>query len=346
MRLALSIAGWIVLVLLVGVLVAAAWFARPLGKGELASKPSPADDYEEAVRRIDEVEAAEAEMPLQPVGRSYALLHPSRTETAVVVFHGYTDVTDQFSKVAQGYYDAGFNVWVPRMPFHGHIDRMTNDQSKITAEVLRQAADANIDIATGLGHNVEVIGLSGGGALSVWAAAERPDVTRTVIISPLMLPHGYKPWMVRPLARLVAVLPDSYSWWTEKQAAEPGPEYPRYSRRGITAYLMMAERAKAHGAKGARPVRGDVVVVSNLADTHLDTTYPIDVMRPLVREDRSFRSVVIPASEGLPHDFVAANGENAERTRVAYRYLSEAIGIPLPDPLGLADAKDKTDTGN
>jgi carboxylesterase len=308
-----------------------------LSADELTSRPNPTTSYEEAWSRIDKIDEVEDEMPLQEAGRGYALVHGSRVETAVVVFHGYTDVTDQFSKVAQGYYDAGYNVWVPRMPYHGYSDRMTDDPSKITPEVLREAADENIDIAAGLGRNVEVIGISGGGALAAWAAAEREDVDRTVILSAVMLPKGYKPWMVRPMTRLVAALPDSYTWWTDKQADEPGPEYPRYSRHGITSYLMMVERAKADGARGARPVKGDVVIVSNLNDEHLDTSYPVSVMKPLVAEGRSFRSIVIPAKERLAHDLVGVKGDSGTRIRVAYRYLAKAIGITLPDPLGKPD---------
>lgn len=337
-RKVLRYVGWVVLGIAVLLVVVGAGLARPLRAGELKSQPDPYEDYPEAVARIRDIEIGERAMPLSSVGRSYALVHGSQVETAVVIFHGYTDVPDQFQKVAKGYFDAGANVWVPRMPFHGYMNRMTDDLSELTPEVLRQAADENIDIAAGLGRNVEVVGLSGGGAMAAWSAAERADVTRTVIISPLMLPKGYKPWMIRPLARLVAMLPDSYTWWTDEEDKAPGPEYPRYSRRGITSYLMMVERAKADGAGGRKPVQGDVVIVSNLADQHLDTQYPIDVMRPLVRDDRSFTTITIPASEGLKHDIVGLTGDNRPKLPVAYRYLSQALGIPLPDPLVTGDA--------
>lgn len=331
---ALRAIGWIGIVVALAAGIGFAWLARPLASDELVSRPSPARDYPDAVSRIEAVTESEKTMRLQHVGASYALVHDSQVETAVVVFHGFTDVPDQFSTVARGYYEAGYNVWVPRMPFHGYADRMTDDPSGITPGLLRRTADENIDIAAGLGRNIEVIGISGGGALASWAAAERPDVDRTVVLSAVMLPKGYKPWMVRPMTRLVAMLPDSYTWWTEKKADEPGPEYPRYSRHGITAYLMMVERAKADGAGGARPVLGDLVIVSNLNDEHLDTEYPVDVMRPLVAKGRSFRSVVVPASERLVHDLVGVSGDSGPRIRTAYRYLADAIGIALPDPLG------------
>lgn len=338
MKRALEITAWIAVSAAIVFSLAFAWFTRPLGADELKSRPDPAKDYPEALARLQTITSAEESMALQPVGRSYALLHASRVETAVVAFHGFTDVPDQFRAVAQGYYDAGYNVYVPRLPFHGYTDRLTEDPSKITPELLRDWADDSIDIASGLGENVEVVGLSGGGALAAWAAAERPDVDRTVIISPVMLPKGYAPWMIRPLSRLVSMLPDAYVWWTDKEADEPGPEYPRYSRNGITAFLKMVERAKADGSDGARPVKGDVVVVSNLADEHLVTDYAIEVMESLVAEEGSFRSVVIPASEGLAHDIVGLTGDNVPKLPVAYRYLSEAIGIPLPDPSEIASA--------
>jgi pimeloyl-ACP methyl ester carboxylesterase len=319
--------------MLVLAIALASWLARPLGSSELASRPDPAPDYEAATSRIDSVLAGEAKLALQDVGAGFALLHGSEAETSVVIFHGYTDVPGQFSAVARGYYEAGANVWVPRMPYHGYRDRMTTDLSRITADLLRRTADAEIDIAAGLGRKVVVVGLSGGGAMAAWAATERPDVARTIIISPLMLPSGYRPWMVRPLARLVAMLPDAYTWWNDKKVAGPGPEYPRYSRHGIVSYLMLVERVKADGAGGRRPVTGEVVIVSNLHDQHLDTHYPIDVMRPLVRDPRALRVITIPASEGLLHDIVGLPGDNRPRLRVAYRYLSEAMGISLPDPL-------------
>jgi len=148
-----------------------------------------------------------------------------------------------------------------------------------------------------------------------------------------MLPKGYQPWMVRPLARLVAMPPNAYTWSTDRKAANPGPDYPRYSRHGITSYLMLVERVKADGAGRRKPVAGEVVIVSNLHDQHLDTQYPIDVMRPIVRDPRVLRIITIPASEGLLHDIVGLTGDNRPRLRAAYRYLSEAMGVALPDPL-------------
>lgn len=330
----MKVVGITLLVALLLIGLAAAWFVRPLGSDELRSRPARADDYAESLKRIDEIELAEETMALQVVGDTYAFLHGSRVETAVVIFHGYTDVPDQFIKVAEGYFNAGANVFVPRMPFHGYSDRMTDDLSQITPEVLRDAADENIDIAAGLGANIEVVGFSGGGAIAAWAAAERPDVDRTIIISPLMLPKGYKPWMIKPMARIIGMLPDTYTWWNDEQAESPGPEYPRYSKHGITSYLMMVERAKANGQSGKRPVEGDVVVISNLSDQHLDTQYPVDVMRPLMRTGAGFRTVTIPAEAGMLHDIIGLTGDNRPKLRVAYGYLSDAIGIRMPDPLG------------
>lgn len=337
MRRALRITAGIVAGLLGVVLVTALWLARPLGEDELASQPEPALTYATAERRLKAIEAAEATMPLQPVGRTIALTHGSRVETAVVIFHGYTQVPAQFSAIARAYFDAGANVYIARMPYHGYADRMTDDPSEISPDTLREAADSAVDIASGLGRNVEVVGISGGGALAAWTAAERPEVTRAVLISPLMLPSGYPPWVVRPLSRASSALPDTYTWWSEKQQAEPGPAYPRYSRHGITSYLMTVERAKADGADGATPVDAEVVVITNRSDQFLDTEYPVQVIEPLISEKGSLRRVIVPASEGLGHDLVAVDGENADRIDVAYRYLSEAIGLTLDPRAQLPD---------
>ena len=142
--------------------VAVLWLFGPIGDPNLSATPDPAADYAAGVARLRAVQKADSSPGIAERGRSIALLHGARTDKAVVMLHGYTSCPKQFRRVAQGYFDAGYNVWVPRAPMHGYADYLTPAQSLITARALRDYADDAIDVGVGLGDRVTVVGLSGG----------------------------------------------------------------------------------------------------------------------------------------------------------------------------------------
>lgn len=207
----LGIAGATLLALL---LVVAALLFTPILDPDLSAHPRPMGSYEEAAERIDAIKAEETGQDLIPEAASIAMLAGSRVATSVVIFHGYTSVPRQFQLIAEGYAAQGYNVWVPRLPYHGNTDRMTDDFSNLTAQGLREFGDENIDIASGLGKHVIVIGFSGGGSLGAWSSVARPEVSQTILISPLLHPLGFAEWEDRPLVRALRILPfDIYNWW-------------------------------------------------------------------------------------------------------------------------------------
>lgn len=308
----------------------------PVSDPDLTSQPHPFGTYEEAAGRIGVIEVGEAQADLIPEGESIALLAGSRTDTCVVIFHGYTSVPAQFRLIAQGYREQGYNVWVPRLPYHGSTDKMTDDFSKLTARGLRQFADESIDIAAGLGKRIIVIGFSGGGSLGVWSSVERPEVSQTILISPLLHPLGFAEWQDRPLIRALRALPvDVYNWWDpdEKDTAVEGYNYPRFSLKGIAALLSLAHWADAKAAEAPYPAKSPVLLVRNDGDQRLDSAYNERfVTRMAAPGDLTvFR---IPAEAGLLHNFISpdAFSESYANINLAYEYLSEALGIPLPDP--------------
>jgi dienelactone hydrolase len=312
---------FLVLVVLV---VAASWLARPLGNRDYRSRPAPAADRADALRRLDAVRAEEAGLDLGPLGGTLALLQDDVADTAVVIFHGYTDVPAQFAVVARAYHDAGASVYVPRLPYHGLRDRLTDDPSRLTPDILRAFADAAVDVGRGLGRHVLVLGFSGGGALATWVAAERDDVARVIVVSPLILPRGYRPWMLRPVARLLLALPDTYRWWDDRdRGADADPDYPRYSLHGICAFLMLVERAKAGGAATA-----ELLLIANAGDQRLDMAPAEAVLRDL-EPPGGLRVFTIPASAGLGHNLFSPWGENAGVIASSYGYLGRALGLTL-----------------
>ncbi|MFZ0530082.1 MAG: alpha/beta fold hydrolase [Propionicimonas sp.] len=306
----------------------------PVLDPELASQPEPLTNYDDALARIDQITAAEDGLPLLERGRSIAALTGARTPISVLIFHGYTNTPDGFRLLARGYRDQGYNVWLPRLPHHGLADKLTDDFSQLTSTELRGFADQAVDIAAGLGEQVLVLGLSGGGALALWAALERSEVARTVLISPLLNPGGYPSWTVPPMVRALRLSPvDRYNWWAPEKGADnvAGMVYPRYSLKGLAAFLGLGVWASG---RPAGSVSGSLLLIRNAGDPSIDADYNEDLIRRLVPADQ-VEVFGIPASAGLPHDFVCPDPEFGTDTQVAegYRQLSAALGIPLPDPL-------------
>ncbi len=341
MRAVLTYLKRLLLVLLGLVLVVVAGVAvllfTPILDPNLGAKPNPLRFYEDAVAAIEAVKTSEATLPLIDNGGSYALLTGKRTDAVVVIFHGYTNTPYEFRLVAKAYRDQGFNVWVPRLPHHAMADKMTSDFSNLTAEELRDFADRTIDIAAGLGKQVTVVGLSGGGSLALWSATERREVKHAILISPLLQPGGYAEWVIAPIVRAMRLSPvDSYSWWDPDRGPDntAGMVYPRYSLKGIGALIGLRLWVDHRLAQGAYPVPGSILLIRNDGDPSIDHDFNERYVAQLVPPERAavFR---IPASAGLEHDIVAPDPEFASDAQVveAYQQLAQALGIPMPDPL-------------
>ncbi len=329
-----SIVGRILVALLALIALAAVVLFTPVVDPDLTARSRPYASYADASAAIDAVLGQESDMPLLARGGSIADLTGARTPVALVIFHGYTNTPDGFRLVAKAYQAQGYNVWVPRMPHHGLANKMTDEFSRLTAEELRGFADEAINIAAGLGDKVWVMGLSGGGALATWAATERPEVDRTILVSPLLNPGGYPSWQVPPMARALRLSPsDLYNWWAPEKGADnvEGMIYPRYSLKGIAAFLGMRLWVER---KPAGTVKGTVLLVRNAGDASIDA----DFNERLIRQITPAAQVEIyqvPASAKLPHDFIAPDREFGPDSQVSegYRQLSLALGIPMPDPL-------------
>lgn len=317
----LGVLGVLVLIILLAVVAAAA-----LPAGVPPSEPNPAADYAEALDMIDDLMArdtAEVGYPTIFMG------HGSETETAVVLFHGYTNNPEQFEQLGQTYYDAGYNVLIPRLPGHGMKDTMTKALSEVDVAVLVEATDEAIDIAAGLGENVEVVGLSGGGTLAMWSAYNRDEVTDSTPISPFLQPKMLPVWTTRPITEITRVIPDVYIWWDPslKENHLPPDAYPRYSLKSMSAFLEIG-----FGIEDDEPQRTGglyrIVYISNAADDSVDEVFGDAVFKeqlgPLA-EEVEFHE--FDESLGYAHDIVDPNGLNAEYIDDIYPHLYEWLGI-------------------
>ncbi len=228
--------------------------------------PDPFDDARSAYARILAAEAAAGAI----AAGSILLAHGRRTERAFVLLHGLTSSPPQFEQFAQLLHARGANVFVPRLPRHGHEDRLTDELSGLTPEELMRVAAEAVTIGAGLGERVTVVGFSLGGLLSAWVG-QHLRVDRVVCIAPFF---GVG-WLPNPLAalagRVALAVPNVHLWWNPIERERHGPPhtYPRFPTHAVGRALVFASRLLANAVDEA-PATRRIAFVTNDAEATVD----------------------------------------------------------------------------
>ena len=304
----------------------------PLLDSDLRSNAAPATSYADAMALADELLAADGS-DVNPLCRSDVRDQGARTDVAVVLLHGYTNCPQQWEAVAEAYAAEGHSVVVPRLPGHGLSDRLTPSLSRVTADDLTSTADLAVDIAAGLGEEVWVVGLSGGGTLAGWLAAERDEVTEVTLIAPLVVPKVLPEVFVGPVARAFRFAPDVSLWWdgTRKEAlASPPYAYPRYTLRSLAAFLAVG-RSTQTVEPGRTTDVTRLALVTNENDAAISNNGAealASALEPMLADDAGRQTYVFDAELGYRHDVVDPQGENAEQLDAIYPVLGPLIGLP------------------
>lgn len=300
----------------------------PLLDGDLKAQPAPAADYAAAQDKAKELLAQDG-ADVNPLCRSQILDHGQREAKSVVLLHGYTNCPKQMELMAKAYYDAGYNVVIARIPAHGMADRLTTEPSDLSPEDLARATDRAVDVAAGLGEKVTVLGLSGGGTMAAWAAAQRDDVSEAVLLAPLLVPKVLPNFLAAPVARLSSLLPDYYLWWDgslKEKLASPPYAYPRYSIKSLGALLALGRFASSEVNRKGSLDR--LVVVLNENDGAVSNSAITAIADELVRKAKTNQIYTFPKAAGFKHDLVDPNGENAKDIAAIYDVLGPVIGLP------------------
>ncbi len=174
-------------------------------------------------------------------GRTKLLLHGERRPKAIVLLHGLTASPTQFVRFAHDLHGRGHNVIVPRLPRHGHSDRLSEALAHLTADDLRHSALQTIDLARELGDEVIVAGFSLGGLMTTWLAQREP-LHRAVAIAPFFGISWMPNRFMIPFTDLILRLPNMFHWWDpiarERQMPEHG--YPRYATHAVAHAYRLA----------------------------------------------------------------------------------------------------------
>jgi pimeloyl-ACP methyl ester carboxylesterase len=322
--------GVLVVLLLALVLMA----SKPFSIDETLS-PDPAQSYTEAVSRIETIQAQEGGMAdLHPLCETRLLTHGDETEQVIVFIHGFTSCPDQFAQIGQAYFEAGYNVYIPREPHHGIADKLGNPLLNYTAEEMAAFASQTADIAQGLGERVTVVGLSGGGTMATWMAQERADVDLAVPIAPF-LGIGFLPRVLnRPLTNLMLLVPNFFQWWDPiKKADNPfsAPySYTRYPTHALFETLRLGF-AVERDSKHQRPAAGSILVITNANDESVNNDVVAEFEQLWHQHGEEFlQTFQFDKSLGLPHDLITPTRPGGDIEAV-YPKLEELIPLMRSD---------------
>jgi alpha-beta hydrolase superfamily lysophospholipase len=298
----------------------------PLAPRDLASRPRPATTYEGAMSRVVELSGADGD-EVSAACRTTLLGQGRATRRVVVLLHGLTNCPAQFDSLGRILYARGDNVLIPRLPRHGLADRMTDEAGRLDARELRDFTDRVLDAAHGLGGEVVVVGLSVGGTMAAWAAQNRSDVDRAIVVAPLLAPPRLATPLARAATRLAAVLPNVHVWWDrERKEKLLGPRhvYPRFATRAAAASLILGA-AVLDQADRSPPGCRSAALVTIERDPAVDNRAIAALGRAWRgRGGASVTAVEFPERLGLNHDVIDPEQVGA-RPEVTYPVLLDLI---------------------
>ena len=292
--------GRAMLVLLVIIVAMATW---PVSTGGLGARSEPTSSYEESVELFNEITADEPDFVFEPC-QSQMMLHGQPTDVVVVLFHGLTNCPEQYLDFGKSLFDEGANVVILRAPGHGHANAggdaigSVSNAGGVDARELRDYADDAIDIATGLGDEVRVTGLSMGGVIASWVAQFRDDVDRVVVVAPALNIPGTPSVATSAFLNLFSRVPNIDLPGRSKL----DHAYAGETSRGLAAMFRLA-RATQDSTHHRGPAASEVIVVINPDDDQVDQDEVQGFATRWAEQDGRVSIEFLPAT-GLPHDVI------------------------------------------
>lgn len=275
---------------------------------QIKSHPDPVTDYDEASARVKAMQEEDIQDRARDVCITKLYDHGRQTEHVIILLHGFTTCPEQFDELGKQYYEAGNNVLIPRMPYHGLSDRLTNELVNLTAEDLTTFGDKVVDIAHGLGKKVTLIGISGSGTLAAWLAQNRDDLDFVFLIAPLFGLAFIPPWLTKLFERIAFLLPNFYMWWDPRTKANNAYSidyaYPGYPTRSLVEFLRLAIITRAQAEKSPAKA-AQITMILNDAEPAVSNAEAMRLFRLWQKYGKGNLSEVHFEKEmKLPHDII------------------------------------------
>jgi carboxylesterase len=284
----------------------------PVSLDGFESNPNPMADYGEAVNRVKKIQ--EEELPItNESSRSLLMEHGQKTDEVFVLVHGITNAPKEFEELGQKLYDQGANVLILRMPYHGLKSGDIKELKPLTSEDLRDYADETIDIASGLGDKMTVMGISGGGTVAAWMTQNRPEVARTVLISPFFglaqTPMFLDPIIMNAFSRLPNLSIGG------KAEADRAWVYKGESSNGVAVFMRLGQ-AMLKQAETAPPQTSDIFILTTASDLAADNDWAQKLAEVWEAQGAPVDSYEFPKSDHIPHASIDPFTDEAIRQKV------------------------------
>ncbi len=280
----------------------------PVTSKHLQTGTSEQLSYQAAIERADATAQKDKEDGTIEGCASRLLTHGHKTAKAIVMFHGVTACPHQFEALAQVFFDAGYNVYVPRTPHHGLAN--VRQHGLVTANELVDYANASVTITSGLGDEIGAAGLSGGGMLATWAAEYRPEVTRLLALSPFYEPASAKApkWQLPFLNTLYGkgILKDRF--------IEPAtPQDAAFSYHALANYNIVTQNLRTQPS-GLH--LKSIAAVTSGSDDQID----LDLAKKIpakIADSNGLKLLLqdLPADWNVKHDIVSTDNKAVEKYR-------------------------------
>jgi carboxylesterase len=303
------------------------WLAfRPISIGHLESQPNPVSSHEEAITGVRAMQEEDNQDLTQDVCITKLYDQGKQTEHVIILIHGFTNCPEQFDEIGKQHFEAGHNVFIPRMPYHGLSDRLTDALVRLTAEELATFGDKVIDIAHGLGQKVTVMGISGSGTLVAWLAQNRADIDYAFVIAPLFGLAFIPPSFTKLFERIVLRLPNFFLWWDPRTRAENPYSiyyaYPRYPTRALVEFLRLAMITRAQAEKDP-PKAGKITMIINDAEPAVSNAEILRFLKIWQKYGKQDLSEVHFEKEmKLPHDIITPGTPGVPIAEIQPRLMS------------------------
>ncbi len=304
------VAGLLVAVLVLVLVAAGTVYFWPHTSSHRQTGVVESVSYDAALARVEDKIAEDRANDVTQECRSQLLTHGRRTAETVVFFHGVRQCPHQFEDITSYFFEQGYNVYAPVAPAHGTADPLHH--ANVTADGLVDYVNDAVTTATGLGEEVGVVGLSGGGMLGTWAAEYRPEVEHALLLSPFYEPAvGQSPKWQLPLLKTLHgnhLIADEFSNGVEA-------ENPGFSYRALAQYLIVGDNLRKNPTDlGLESIAVVVAEDDELIDHRLAHDIPAEIAEA---NGLDLRSAEIPAEWRVGHEITGMNVEGYEKHRDA-----------------------------
>ncbi len=244
-----------------------------------------------------------------------------KVEKVVMIYHGFTNCPKQFELLGKQLFGKGFTVYIPRMPRHGYRDLLTNETEELTSKELVDYSNVTMNIATGLGDKVELIGISGGGLIANWVGLQSPKVSKVMNIAPLYEPLDYPQWQLRPIVNLLDIIPNQFKWWDDVAKDKPqfGPKYayPLYALKAINSFLKISLDLDNRLDNVSQSRSQKYILITGESDKAINSSVAYNYTAKMMKiPNNTIETYQFPADLDLNHDIIDPNQRQAKIDKV------------------------------